>query len=266
MARGVPARSGTRTGVAFTVVLTALADDLLAERTGGPTSEVLALHGWARSGADFAPVVAGTDALAVHLPGFGITPEPPEAWGTVEYADHLARALAGTGPYTVVGHSFGGRVAVRLAVRHPELVRSLVLTGAPLVRATAPPRPALRVRLAKRLAAWHLIPASVVDRARRNAGSEDYRAAQGRMREIFVRVVNEDYREDLARIAVPTTLVWGELDDAAPLAGARLAHDRVPGARLDVVPGGGHLLTGPVAERVAAMLAEHLAADRGADA
>ncbi|HMO11870.1 MAG TPA: alpha/beta fold hydrolase, partial [Actinotalea sp.] len=76
-------------------------------------------------------------------------PPPPTGWGTVEYADHLAEALAGTGPYVVLGHSFGGRVAVRLAVRHPHLVRSLVVTGAPLVRAAAPPRPATTLRPAK---------------------------------------------------------------------------------------------------------------------
>ena len=243
-------------------MLTVVAGDLLADRTGRPASDVLALHGWARSGADFARVVDGLDALAVHLPGFGTTPEPASAWGSVEYADHLADALAGTGPYVVVGHSFGGRVAVRLAVRHPELVRSLVITGAPLVRATPPPRPALRVRLAKRLHAAHLLPAAVVERARKNAGSEDYRAAQGVMRDVFVRVVNEDYRDDLAAITVPTTLVWGELDDSAPVAGARLAADLVPGASLEVVPGAGHLLTGELEARVTAALHDQLEQSR----
>ncbi|MDO8120153.1 alpha/beta hydrolase [Isoptericola sp. b490] len=243
-------------------MLTVVAGDLLADRTGRQDSDVLALHGWMRTGADFARVLEGHDGLAVHLPGFGTTPPPPEAWGSEEYADHLAGALSGTGPYVVVGHSFGGRVAVRLAVRHPWLVRSLVLTGAPLVRATPPPAPALRVRVAKRLHAAHLLPTAVLERARRNAGSEDYRAAQGVMRDVFVRVVNEDYREDLARIAVPVTMVWGELDDSAPLAGARLAADLVPGARLEVVAGGGHLLTGDLEDRVAAALSEHLERDR----
>jgi pimeloyl-ACP methyl ester carboxylesterase len=243
-------------------VLTVVAGDLLADRTGRPASDVLALHGWARSAADFARIVAGRDALAVHLPGFGTTPPPPQAWGSADYADHLAQALVGTGPYVVVGHSFGGRVAVRLAVRHPELVRSLVLTGAPLVRATPAPRPALTVRLAKRLRAWHLVPDSVVERARRGAGSDDYRAVDGVMREVFVTVVNEDYREDLARIAVPVTMVWGELDDSAPLAGARLAAELVPGAELDVVEGGGHLLTGSLEDRVSRVLADHLERDR----
>ncbi|WP_182111550.1 MULTISPECIES: alpha/beta fold hydrolase [unclassified Actinotalea] len=245
-------------------MLTVLAGDVLADRVGAAPSRVLALHGWGRSGADFQRVLDGTDALAVHLPGFGPTAPPPQAWGSVEYAEHLAAALAGTGPYTVVAHSFGGRVAVRLAAAHPELVRSLVLTGVPLVRATPPPRPRLALRVAKRLRAAHLLPQGVVDRLRRSGGSADYQAAQGVMRGVLVRVVGEDYREDLARIAaagLPVHLVWGEADDAAPLAGARLAAELLPGAPLDVVPGAGHLLEGPLEAAVRDTLQARLERD-----
>lgn len=237
-------------------MLTVVAGDVLADRTGDGPPQVLALHGWARSGADFGAILAGTDALAVHLHGFGTTPAPPQAWGSADYADHLAAGLAGSGPFLVVGHSFGGRVAVRLAARHPELVSALVLTGVPLVRATPAPRPRWTLRAAKRLHAARLLPASVVDRLRRRGGSADYRAAQGVMRDVLVRVVGEDYREDLGRLAVPVHLVWGEHDDAAPLAGARLAADLVADVRLDVVPGAGHLLEGDLATAVrAAVLA-----------
>lgn len=236
-------------------VLTVLAGDVLADRTGGEPSRVLALHGWGRTGDDFAAVVAGTDALAVHLPGFGRTEPPPDVWGSPQYADQLATALAGTGPYVVVAHSFGGRVAVRLAAAHPELVSALVLTGVPLVRATPAPRPRLALRVAKRLRAAHLLPASIVERLRRSGGSADYNAAQGVMRGVLVRVVGEDYTDDLARLAgsLPVHLVWGEADDAAPLAGARLAA-RALGVDVEVVPGAGHLLEGDLADAVRSRL------------
>lgn len=237
-------------------MLTVLAGDVLADRVGGSPARVVALHGWGRSGADFARILEGTDALAVHLPGFGSTAPPPEVWGSVDYAEHLAAALdalEGSGPYVVVAHSFGGRVAVRLAAAHPGLVRSLVLTGVPLVRAAPPPRPRLALRVAKRLHAAHLLPQRVVDRLRRSGGSADYQAAQGVMRGVLVRLVGEDYHEDLARIAatgLPVDLVWGEADDAAPLAGARLAAELLPDARLEVVPGAGHLLEGALEDAV----------------
>ena len=244
-------------------MLTVVAGDLLADKVGKAEPRVLALHGWARSGADFGRILEGTDALAIHLPGFGITPTPSSAWGSVDYADHLAEALAGSGPFVVVGHSFGGRVAVRLAVRHPELVSALVLTGAPLIRATPPPRSSPLFRAIKRLHAAHLIPQSVMDRVRKNSGSDDYRAAEGVMRGVFVRVVGEDYHEDLAAVRVPVTLVWGELDDSAPLAGARLAAEIVPGARLDVVAGEGHLMTGALQDAVRVAVLADLASSTG---
>lgn len=231
-------------------MLTVLAGEVLADRLGDGPPRVIALHGWARSGADFSAVLAGCDALALHLPGFGTTPPPPEAWGSAEYAELVAAALPAGGPFVVVGHSFGGRVAVRLAAAHPERVGALVLTGVPLVRATPPPRPALALRAAKRLRAAHLLPASAVDRLRRRGGSADYTAAQGVMRGVLVRVVGEDYRDDLSRLAVPVHLVWGADDDAAPLAGARLAAEMIPDARLKVVPDAGHLLDGRLADAV----------------
>jgi pimeloyl-ACP methyl ester carboxylesterase len=77
---------------------------------------------------------------------------------------------------------------------------------------------------------------------RRRGGSADYNAAHGVMRDVLVRVVTEDYRADLARVSAPVRMVWGQLDDAAPVAGARLAVELFPDARLEVVPGAGHLL------------------------
>lgn len=246
----VPAgENSVRPGASLVGVLTVLAGDVLADRIGDGPASVLALHGWGRSGADFAAILHGCDALAVHLPGFGTTAPPPTVWGSEDYAEHLVPGLAGSGPFVVVGHSFGGRVAVRLAVAYPELVSALVLTGVPLVRATPPPRPALALRVAKRLRAAHLVPASVVERIRRHSGSADYRAAEGVMRDVLVRVVREDYRDDLARLTVPVHLVWGEDDDAAPLAGARLAAE-VLGVDVEVVPGAGHLLDGALAGAV----------------
>ena len=226
-------------------MLTAVGD-LLAEKTGNTPAAVVALHGWARTGADFAGIVDGLDAVAIHLPGMGVTDAPPTAWGTDEYADAVAASLAGSDPVVIVGHSFGGRVAVRLAARYPELVAGLVLTGVPLVRLTAAPTPALGFRIVRSLSRAGLVPASVLEAQRRKHGSADYLAAQGVMRDILVRVVGETYADDLARVGAPVRMVWGELDTAAP-ADAGLAASRIiPNATFRVVAGAGHLLEGPL--------------------
>jgi len=232
-------------------VLTALADgELLAEKTGATPPTVVALHGWMRSGADFSSIVSGLDAVSIHLPGFGITPEPPTAWGTADYAEALARAIEPFGPVVLVGHSFGGRVAVRLAASRPELVKGLVLTGVPLVRLTAAPKPALRFRIVRSLAKAGLVPKSVLEAQRRKHGSADYLAAKGVMRDILVRVVGENYDDDLARVKAPVRMVWGALDTSAPADAGLAASTRIDGAQFRQIEGSGHLLEGALTTAV----------------
>jgi pimeloyl-ACP methyl ester carboxylesterase len=232
-------------------MLTALADGrLLAEKTGATPPTVVALHGWGRTGGDFSAIVGGLDAVSIHLPGFGITPEPPTAWGSEDYAEAVATAISGFGPVILLGHSFGGRVAVRLAARYPQYVSGVVLTGVPLLRLTPAPRPALGFRVVRSLAKAHLVPASVLERQRRKHGSADYLAAQGVMRDILVRVVREDYGDDLARITAPVRMVWGEKDTAAPADAGLAASQRIRGARYRAVAGAGHLLDGDLRDAV----------------
>jgi pimeloyl-ACP methyl ester carboxylesterase len=114
---------------------------LVAEKFGSGPIRAIALHGWGRSGADFARILEGHSALALHLPGFGPAPAPPTAWSSEDYAREIAAALEGMGPLVVAGHSFGGRIAVRLAAAYPQLVSHLVLTGVPLTRVSGPSKP-----------------------------------------------------------------------------------------------------------------------------
>lgn len=238
----------------------ALADGrVLAERIGGTPARIVALHGWGRSGTDFVRVLDGLDALAIHLPGFGPVAAPDTVWGTEDYAGLVADAIEPLGPVVIVGHSFGGRIAVRLAASRPELVSGLVLTGAPLVRLAPASKPSLSYRIAKSLNRIGLIPDSVMEARRKKVGSADYNAAQGIMRDILVKVVNENYDADLARITAPTWMVWGENDTAAPTAAGKVASERIRGAHWTVVPSEAHLLTPGLSAAVRAAAEEALA-------
>ncbi|MFM2412523.1 MAG: hypothetical protein RLZZ587_856 [Actinomycetota bacterium] len=237
----------------------ALADGrVLAERIGEFPPRVVALHGWGRTGADFVPIVNRLDAVAIHLPGFGPTAVPESAWGTPEYAELVADAIRPFGPVVLVGHSFGGRVAVRLAARYPDLVSGLVLTGAPLVRTSPNGKPKFSYRLAKWANRVGILSDSAMEARRRKAGSADYNAAQGVMRDIMVKTVNENYDDDLARITTPTWMVWGENDTAAPTSAGKVASERISGAHWVVVPGEAHLLTPALGAAVRAAIEEAL--------
>lgn len=226
--------------------------ELFGEVWGAPPPCVVALHGWRRTHSDFFGVVGpgapggAIPSVAPDLPGFGATPEPPRAWGSAEYAEAVARLMEsedGTGgPAVVLGHSLGGRIAVCLAARRPDLVTALVLTGAPLFPRQGPgSRPPAAFRLLKMLSRAGLVGEKRMERARRRHGSADYRAAEGVMRETLVRLVNETYEAELSGLRCPVELVWGERDTEAPLSVAEGIRERVPQARLTVCEGAGHI-------------------------
>lgn len=229
-------------------VLSALAGGrILGARHGAPPARVVALHGWRRSHADFDAILAGLDAVAPDLPGFGASAPPPSAWGSAEYAEAVRPLCEEGGPVVLVGHSFGGRVAVMLAAAHPEVVKGLVLTGTPLWRpaGSAPPRAPIGYRVARRLNRIGIISDRAMEARRRQSGSEDYKAATGVMREVLVKVIGETndgtYRHALSQVRCPIELTWGALDSAAPVAVAEEAARSITGAALTVLPGVGHL-------------------------
>lgn len=216
---------------------------LFAEFIGTATPTVVALHGWGRDRGDFSVALEGLDAAVVDLAGFGASPPPPSAWGSADYAEQVLALLDDLSePVVLVGHSFGGRVAVRIAAAHPERVRALVLTGAPIARRPQTPRrkPRTAFRLLRLAHRFGLVSAEAMERGRRRYGSADYAAAQGVMREVLVTVLQEDYEDDLARIDVPVTLLWGASDADVPLAVAERARDLLPHGELVVEEGVGH--------------------------
>jgi pimeloyl-ACP methyl ester carboxylesterase len=230
-------------------VLRAFADGtIFGDAYGASPPRVLALHGWRRDRSDFSEVLEGLDGVAVDLPGFGASPPPPSAWGGAEYARALEPVVAEMGsPIVVVGHSFGGRVAVHLAPACSDRIAGVVLAGVPLLRVTTPPRPSLSFRLAKTLNRIGLLSDEKMEERRRQAGSADYRASTGVMRDVFVRLVHETYEEQLKQIAAPVELVWGDDDTAAPLVIAERAAALLAHPSTTILPGAGHLtpLTAP---------------------
>jgi pimeloyl-ACP methyl ester carboxylesterase len=243
-------------------MLRSLADGLFGEQLGAQPARVLALPGWMRSRGDFRALLDGYDALAVDLPGFGgASPEPAFATGAAGYAAAVAPALdACADEVVVLGHSFGGRVAVNLAVTRPERVRALVLTGVPrLVPPDHVPTPSASFRFARWLHGHGMVSDSRMEALRRQRGSDDYRNATGVMRDVLVIAVNEHYEDLLPGIRCPVELVWGDDDTAAPLSGAERARSLFGReAALTIVAGAGHMTPLTAAPALRAALDRHL--------
>jgi pimeloyl-ACP methyl ester carboxylesterase len=169
-------------------------------------------------------------------------------------------------PVVVLGHSFGGRVAVHLAASRPDLVRALVLTAAPVARPEGGTRrrPPARFRLVRALRRAHLVPQSTLETARNKYGSPDYLAATGVMRQVLVRLLAERYEEQLAALHCGVELVWGDDDTEVPLSVAEAVAGAVPGAVLTICPGAGHLTPLTVPDLLRQAVDRALAAPLGA--
>ncbi len=236
------------------MTLTALADGLMfGERYGTAPPRVVALHGWGRDRHDFHELMDSLDGFAVDLPGFGAAPPLSKPGGAADYADILGRCLEDFScPQILLGHSFGGRVAVVTAATRPSLVAGLVLVGVPLVhrRDRRPAGPSVGYRMVRWANRAGLLSDNYLERQKRRRGSADYRAARGVMRDTLVKVVNETYEDYLPRLGCPVRMVWGGADREVPVEVAERAASLIPGSSLEVVEGGGHGLSAEVVPRI----------------
>ncbi len=210
--------------------------------------------GWGGTGAALA--AAGFVALAVDLPGYGLS-APLDPFTIAGVAERVRGLIAWSGQASaaIVGHSLGGMVAQELVAAAPGCVNALVLAATS--PAFGPPGGGWQQQfLASRLApldagrgmaglAAELVPAM----AGTAASAESLAAAQALMagvpeatyRAALGALVAFDRREALARIAVRTLVITGEHDRTAPPEVARKLAARIAGAQLVLLPGTGHL-------------------------
>ncbi|HEU5150571.1 MAG TPA: alpha/beta fold hydrolase [Iamia sp.] len=218
-------------------------------------SPVVLLHGFTQTGVSWRPVVEHLDpAVEVatpDLPGHGTA-----AAARLDLAGTAAALAAEHGRATWVGYSMGGRVALRLALDHPDLVERLVLVGAtagiddPAERAA---RRAADEALARRieadgveafLAGWLAQPLfagldpAPDDLAARRANPAAGLAASLRLS--GTGTMDPPWWAELGGLAVPTTVVAGEHDAKFRALGERLAAAVAGPATVAVVPATGH--------------------------
>jgi 2-succinyl-6-hydroxy-2,4-cyclohexadiene-1-carboxylate synthase len=235
---------------------------------------LLLLHGFTGSPASWNSVTAGlppsVTILAPWLAGHGDRLHTNVA-GFEDEVDRIASLLTSEGPWHLAGYSLGGRVAIGLLARHPNLFSSAILIGAqpglPSEAARTERRAAderwcslLRERpLSEFVSEWEDQP--LFDSQRTLSGEVLARQRAERLAQDPLGLVRSltltglgampAYWESLAEIHVPTILVAGSNDEKfAAIARAMAA--RMPRARLEIVPEAGHNV---VLERPAAVRA-----------
>lgn len=204
----------------------------------GEGKDILLLHGWGQNiemmkmlGDNFSDRFRIT---ILDFPGFGLSEEPSESWTIKDFADMLDEFVKELGikKPIIMGHSFGGRVAIRYSADH--VVEKIVLFGSPCVREER--ELPLSVKILKGI---KKLPGmdKIGEFAKNYIGSRDYKAASPIMRQTLVDVVNEDLSKYAKEIDCPTLLIWGENDTEAPVEDARILEGIMVDAALIVLPG-----------------------------
>lgn len=186
------------------------------------------MHGWGVDGGFMLPLAQRLQALGrlivIDFPGFGASSMSATPWDTRDYANCIKQALneIGIASPILIGHSFGGRVAVRLASESPEKYKAVVLiASAGLKRKSVSSLKKIRIRIIQTIArlAKRLIPGKtgeqIKQRLYQSIASRDYLNA-GPLRKTFVKVVNEDLEPLLPLITAPVLLLWGSDDEETP--------------------------------------------------
>ncbi|MGW5722561.1 alpha/beta fold hydrolase [Amycolatopsis sp. NPDC003865] len=188
--------------------------------------------------------------IVVDLPGWGESPRPETDEPLIFHAaDRVCRAMAALGIERahLVGNSYGGAVAMRIAMRHPDRVDRLVLMAPGGVLPTdAPPWPVGLERLFGYMAAEkpsreamaEFVRLMVYDESLATEAliDERYESSLRAHPELPIPPNFGDLTPDLGRIAAPTLLVWGREDQTVPLTWAPRILDGIPNAELRVLP------------------------------
>lgn len=230
---------------------------------------LLFLHGWRLEGAVWFPIIPALlqeiscDIYILDLPGFGKSQTPPPSFSLDGYCEIIKAFIEklGLANITVIGHSFGGRIAIKLASAdsyevEPHKIEKLASTESYevqprkiekmiLVDSAGVPTKDARLEIKKLIAkiAKPFFQIPFLSRLRqplyRAIGSEDYLATP-ELREVFVKVINEDLRPLLSAIRAKTLIVWGENDEITPREAGEIMRQEIPNAKFAVLENAGH--------------------------
>lgn len=204
----------------------------------GKGDDVVLLHGWGQNIEMMKPIgdilSSSYRVTILDFPGFGKSKEPEGDWTVNDYAtvvEQMIHALKIEKPI-IMGHSFGGRVAICYSAFHP--IEKLVLFASPCFKVYNSDN--LKV---KTLKAIKKLPGmnKVGEYMKKYIGSRDYKAASPSMRKTFVNVVNEDLGKYAKSIEEPTLIIWGEQDTEVTYEEEKMLEDALVDAALIVLPG-----------------------------
>lgn len=219
--------------------------------------------------------------ISLDLPGFGLTGPFPDGDYRVEHYTHFLLALLDhlrVNRVVLVGNSFGGQLAWRFALAHPERSARLVL-----VDAAGYPRNAESVPIGFRLAGipalaplmGRLLPRSMIESSVRNVYGDPDKVDDGlveryyqltlragnrqALRQRFAQAPSGELHERIGELELPTLIIWGGRDRLIPVSNAERFAADIEGSQLVLFEALGHVPQEEEPQRTVAVLISFLA-------
>lgn len=216
------------------------------KKLGNGKKDVILLHGWGQN-------TEMMDAVMNHLsnyfsvynfdfPNFGKSEKLNRIWNLADYSlwlEKICNKLSIKNPI-IIAHSFGCRVALYFA--RNNLVYKMVLTGAAGIKPKLSFKSKIKIKVYKFLK-WILLffrQEKLIIYLQSFFGSDDYKNAQGFLKQTFINIVNEDLSSILNEITVETLLVFGEKDNATPVWMGKKMESLMPNATLIIFENDDH--------------------------
>ena len=215
----------------------------------GEGKPFLILHGWGSNSERWEEVAQliskdGFKVIVPDLPGFGKSDPLTIPWNTNKYIDWIEQFIKqmNLGDFYLLGHSFGGALASKLAVKHAQEVKKLFLVSAACVRKKTTKK-SVFAKISKIIKLFYFIPYYSFFRKaiyKFIIRKSDYLYVEGMMKKTYLNVVTEDLSFHLPFIKVPTVVIWGDKDELTPLEDGQFIKGQVKNSKIEIIAGAGH--------------------------
>jgi len=239
----------------------------------GEGQPFLILHGWGSNSERWIEVAEqisnlsaqagkGFKVIVPDLPGFGKSDALLIPWDTNKYINWIDQFIKDLNlkNFYILGHSFGGALASKIAVKHAQDVKKLFLVSAAVVRKKTTKK-SFFARIAKVVKIFNFLPYYGIFRKavyKFIIRKSDYTYVEGIMKKTYLNVIAEDVSFQLPFIKVPVVIIWGDKDEFTPVDDAYLVKDKIKDSKLVVIPGASHDLNRKQPEVLAEKVAENL--------
>ena len=211
-------------------------------------TDILILHGWGSRSQNWSEVrnlleAQGIKVYIPDLPGFGQSPPLERPWSLDDYVEWLLKFINDSQargelsePFFLLGHSFGGAVAVKFTLKHPEKLKKLFLVAPAIIRRKS----SQKERFKKTASFFSFLPSFIKKIIYKLFIPSDYPVTKGVIRETYLKIIKEDLSSSLSEIKVPTIIIWGKEDKVTPFKEAHFIKEKISGAFLEILPKIGH--------------------------